>query len=454
MDKEQIYNKLPIFLQNVVCSVEGFKLKRKRLNIAFFRFLEEYQSRDQWTYAELCHYRDERLREIILHAYNTVPYYNELFKKLALIPADVQSIEDLKNLPILTKDDVRVAGDAMLSSDFKKHKLIQQSTSGSTGASLQLYYTKEVLQEQFALWWKYRINLGLSMDMWCADFGSRTVVPVDQKKPPFWRISTPLKQVKFSAFHGTEENFFQYYLEIKRRNLRWIHGYPTVITPFAAFLINNNLDLRGQIDFVTTGGENLYDFQKDIMLKGFGVKAYSHYGLAECVANFSDDKDHNQIVDEDFAAVEFLENGDTFKIIGTSLGNYAMPLIRYDTGDLAFIDKHTEPRMIKFIDGRNGEYILLKSGSKVGALSALFSDTETIVEAQIRQKLDYNLEIKFVSSASSDKIQKDLELVKSKLRARVGGEIDFKFVQVSQIPRTKGGKLRYIISDFHSQFTV
>src|SRR5690606_22846762 len=129
-----------------------------------------------------------------------------------------------------------------------------------------------------------------------------------------------------------------------------------------------------------------------------------HYGLGECVANFSDNLNHEQLVDEDFAAVEFIPNNGVYKIIGTSLGNYAMPLIRYDTGDLAYIEKERTPRKVDFIDGRNGEYILLKSGKKVGALSALFSNTEAIVEAQIHQRIDYSLQIRYVSNASIERI--------------------------------------------------
>src|SRR5690606_3819968 len=125
-----------------------------------------------------------------------------------------------------------------------------------------------------------------------------------------------LRQIKFSAFHGTPDNYFHFYKAMKKYRLRWIHGYPSVITPFASFLVNNNLNLHGQIDFVTTGGENIYDYQKEIMKKAFGVIPYSHYGLGECVANISEDLDHNLIVDEDFAAVEFIkQEGKNYKII-------------------------------------------------------------------------------------------------------------------------------------------
>ncbi|TRO64268.1 phenylacetate--CoA ligase family protein [Christiangramia sabulilitoris] len=452
--KDKIYNSLPAEFQNLACSLQGLKLKRERMGGLFQNFLQAYLERKDWSYEQLIDYRDNRLREFVKHAYETVPYYNDLFKNLRLTPSDINSIEDLKSIPVLTKEEVRKNPEMFLSSKADPRKLIKLTTSGSTGTSLNIFYTKEQLQEQFALWWKYRAQLGISLDTWCADFGSRTIVPQKQISPPFWRISYPLKQVKFSAFHGNENNYFEYYKEIKKRNLTWIHGYPTVITPFAAFLLDNNLSLADQIKFVTTGGENLYDFQKEQMFQAFGVYPYSHYGLAECVANFSEDIDHKLTVDEDFSAVEFIpDGGDTYKIIGTNFSNYAMPLLRYDTNDIAVITKRSNSvtkREIDHIDGRSGEIIYLPSGKKVGALSALFSQTSFIVEAQILQKKDYSLEIRYVSFENPKSVESDLNLVTKLLKSRLGDEISFNFKKLDRIPRTSRGKLRYVISELEN----
>ena len=96
--------------------------------------------------------------------------------------------------------------------------------------------------------------------------------------------------------------------------------------------------IKLDIKYVTIGSENLYDHQKDLILKAFNTIAYQHYGLTEGVANISQKKDGNLYVDEDFSVVEFIPKSElSYSIIGTSLSNWAMPLIRYDTGDQAVI---------------------------------------------------------------------------------------------------------------------
>ena len=451
MNNIEIYNKLPIAIQNYICHIEGKRLNNERLKGKFLKFLYEYLERNDWSYQQLTKYKNEKLKKIIIHSYNTVPYYNQLFNENKIKPNDIKTVNDLYIIPILTKEIVRNIGDKLFSSVYKKKELIKGNTSGSTGTSLEYYYTKEQIQEQFALWWKYRICLGIKMDIWCADFGSKPIVPINQNKPPYWRICEPLKQIKFSAFHGNPENYFYYYKEINKRKIKWIHGYPSSIIPFAFYLEKEKLKFDHKIEFVTTGGENIYDFQRKQIFKAFGAYPYSHYGLGEGVANISEDISHKLIVDEDFSVVEFIKNDLSHRIIGTSLSNFAMPLIRYDTGDLAVLPKNqlkNEKRQVLHIDGRSGELLRLKNGKTVGALSALFTETSNIIEAQLHQRKDYSVEISYVSNSNEKEIDIDIRKVTELFTARIGDEIKLTFKRVDKIPRTSNGKLRYVITEF------
>ena len=56
---------------------------------------------------KLIRYQNQKLKELVEHAYTNVPYYNQIFNKRGLRPKDIQSIEDLNKLPVLTKEDVR-----------------------------------------------------------------------------------------------------------------------------------------------------------------------------------------------------------------------------------------------------------------------------------------------------------------------------------------------------------
>ena len=127
-------------------------------------------------------------------------------------------------------------------------------------------------------------------------------------------------------------------------------------------MIRHNLENPG-VKFVSTGAENLYGIQERQIKQAFkGAIFLQVYAQAECVAFFSQASDGIIRVEEDAAATEFIENNDgNFDIIGTNLYNYAMPMLRYNTGDRAEYVIESGQRIIKKIDGRREDYILCHS---------------------------------------------------------------------------------------------
>jgi phenylacetate-CoA ligase len=108
MKRIDIYYKLPTFAQNLACHLEGRKVMKARYSQEFWKCLENYESRNNWTYEQLCYYRDSILQKMIKHCYDTVPYYKKLFDELGVDYKTIKSKEDLKVLPILTKQIIKV----------------------------------------------------------------------------------------------------------------------------------------------------------------------------------------------------------------------------------------------------------------------------------------------------------------------------------------------------------
>ena len=123
--------------------------------------------------------------------------------------------------------------------------------------------------------------------MWCGIFAGRTIVSPNQKKPPYWRINFPGKQILFSSYHISEKNIMQYLLEIKRSNIKWLHGYPSSLSLIADYILKNNLENMLDISIVTTGAENFFAYQRLKIEKAFRCKVRDYYGQAEGVAIFS-----------------------------------------------------------------------------------------------------------------------------------------------------------------------
>ncbi|MHA1632635.1 MAG: phenylacetate--CoA ligase family protein, partial [Candidatus Freyarchaeota archaeon] len=104
-----------------------------------YRYLRSLLRRVYWPEERLRRYRNERLREVLAYAYENVPFYHRKFREAGVKPSDVKSVEDLKRLPILRKDEVRRNLDQMVSRRFEVSKLKMLRTSGSTGEPLYFY---------------------------------------------------------------------------------------------------------------------------------------------------------------------------------------------------------------------------------------------------------------------------------------------------------------------------
>ena len=94
-------------MQNIACSAIGLKLTYQRYNKSFEKIFKGYLERSSWQYDSILKHRDERLRHFVEHAVSNTDYYSTLFSKLKIKSHDIQTITDLSQLPILTKDEVK-----------------------------------------------------------------------------------------------------------------------------------------------------------------------------------------------------------------------------------------------------------------------------------------------------------------------------------------------------------
>ena len=445
MDKMAIYNHLPVFAQNLACTYEGWKIKRARYSKEFWRYLAEYESRAKWSYEQLCDYRDARLRKMIHHCYDTVPYYTKLFNEGGINPDSIKTLDDLKVLPILTKETINANPEEFISSAVLRDKMVTSHTSGTTGSGFIFKTTQEALCEQWAVWWRYRRALGIKYGTMCAQLGGRSVVPITCEHPPFYRWNRPCSMMYFSTYHMNRQNMYAYVDAMRSQNITWLHGYPSSICVLAEYLNENREQMK--LNFVTIGAENLLESQKTKIISAFCTEPYQHYGMSEGVANTSEDIHHQMTVDEDYAAVEFVPiNGmGSCDIIGTNLTNFAMPFIRYKTNDIGTVLETAHGRVVTALDGRAEDYVVLPNGAKIGRLDHVFKDLIHIREAQIVQTSLDRVQVNVVRGALYG--PDDEDKLRSELAMRLGC-IGIDVNHVDMIERTATGKLRFVVSQF------
>jgi len=280
-------------------------------------------------------------------------------------------------------------------------------------------------------------------------FSGRSVVPLEQTKPPYWRYNLPGRQLMFSGYHLGPETAKAYLEEVRRSKLRWIHGYPSLVALLAYYAIE--LGMQMPMRWITIGAESLLANQRQVIREAFGVEPIQHYGIAEGVANISECTSGKMHVDEDFAAVEFVpaDEPGVYRVIGTGFANSAFPLIRYDTGDMVSLaegscDCGRHGRVVAAIDGRKEDFIILSNGVRLGRLDHLFKNSVNINEAQLFQSEAGSMDVRVVKGIKYS--VQDEQQLRAEIIKRVGEFLDFRIVYVDQVERTRRGKLRFVVS--------
>jgi phenylacetate-CoA ligase len=436
--------------QTAAVSSIGWRIRRERYGGTFPSLLSDYVSRDRASEDEMLAVRRLKLRRLLTHARAEIPYWSRTLRAFDVDPERVEGPDDLANLPILTKADVLRLGSELRWSSAPRSELRTVHTSGTTGAGLILETTIDSQRDQWAVWWRFRRRHGLDLDTWHAMFMGWTIVQGSRIDPKPWRTNWPGRQVFFSQYHLGPATAASCAGALERMALPWFHGYPSVVSYLAALV----LDLGGprpRPRVVSLGAENVLPSQARAIHEAFGVEPISHYGLTEMVANASQCPNGRLHIDEDFAAVELVPAGDgTVRIVGTSLFNRAMPLIRYDTGDLAVVCPSKcgcglPGRVLERIDGRQEDFIELKDGTRVGRADHLFKDAVRVAEAQIRQQRPGACEIVVVPRDGFG--PSDEAAILRECESRFGNRLHVAVRCVESIERTSRGKLRLVVKE-------
>lgn len=445
MGLQSLYDKMPVWVQNLMCSIKGWMICRRRYNSGFHQELERY------LYSKVN--QEEELKSFLLLTRNILAYKGILSQSdyANLNSGELSVYEALKKFPIIGKQPVKEHIEDYYNKNYVGKQMLMR-TSGTTGAGIIFPYSVIMENRQWAIWWRYRIRLGISLDTWCGWFGGKVVVPAQTTSSPFWRVNKSGKQVMFGTYHLTPKTVGEYHKEIANRGLTWLHGYPSHIAKFAALAMDQGLSPLECVKFVTTGAENVLGNQVTIMQKMFpNAIIRQHYGLNEGVANLSQDKEGNWKVDDEFCYVEFIptEKKNVCRIVGTGFSNEAFVLVRYDTGDLATVEYDSEGKVCKIlsIDGRSSNAITQPSGHNINeaSLSIVLHDFMNISEAQFHQKSPTDVDLWVVKGRDYSDV--DEKALRRSLDKAFEPEMNVNIVYVDAVQRTKAGKLKIVITD-------
>lgn len=450
-----LYRYSPVWLQNLMVTAYGFMTYSQRYGGNFLRYVSELEESQWFSRKKLEEIQEKRTRIMIEHVYENVPYYRNLFNKRGLLPKDIKYVDNLKKIPILEKQTLRERRNEFIAQNISRRKLIPYPTGGTTGTPLTIYTTKDAIQYNFACS-EARVKrwAGVKGGDKIASFVGRIVVPVTVNKPPFWRYNKACNQIRFSVFHMNDANLQYYVAELNRFRPRIIDGYPSPLRTLANYILDHGLEVYAPKAIITSS-ETLFKAEREIIEKAFKTKVFDAYSLAEFVSFISECENGRFHMSPEYGMNEFKKidsRGEKYEIIATSLFNFAMPLIRYRTGDVITLASDKECLcgrklpLIGSIEGRTDGMLITPEGNHISpaAMSLVFQSARNIKQSQIIQTKEDRIIVRIVKE--KDFSENDLNYLLNQLKIRLGKEVMIDVEAVSTIERTKGGKFRFIVS--------
>lgn len=446
-------------MQNALLSAFSWRLNRQRFGGRYPEYRALLEESQWWDPSRMRAWQAERLRRLLAHAYENVPYYRDAFRRHGYDPARFKGLEDLEKLPVLSRDIVKHRGNELIARG-SMGALTEGHTSGTTGSPITIFYDADTVAMNYAVMDRQYRWAGLRLEAEgdrVAVLRGNVIVPLEQKRPPYWRRNRALNQLICSSFHLSPENLGAYLAALREFGPAVLDGYPSSLYVMAKLLLNRGE--RMPLKAAITSSETLYDFQREAIEAAFECRVFDYYAAAERVI-FSVECDHHSghHLCEEYGITELLDDadrpvtpGDEGVMVGTSLHNFGMPLIRYRTTDRAARRMQAcgcgRPLpLMEDVTTKAEDVLRLRDGRLISpsVLTHPFKPLDSIEGSQLVQTDLDRLLVRIVPGGAFSPADRD-HLVRE-LKARLGDDMRIDIELVEELPRTSRGKFKWVVN--------
>jgi phenylacetate-CoA ligase len=398
----------------------------------------------------------ERLRELLGHAERHVPYYRETFRAIGFRAADLRDADELRRLPVLTKDVIRERLDDLVDERVDRATVYRHNSGGSTGVPLSFYRDRSALDYGDAA--KYRA-------FWQCGWRPGDMVAY------FWGFNEKLERMGGLEFEArqTLRRFYQFdpfqsgEAEMRRWAAVWRRIRPTIAFGYASTLVRFAQFVRAErfsvprIRGVFTTAEKLLAPQRADLEAAFGCKVFDMYGSSEVNSISFECVNGRMHVATDLCALETLsgavDGAEAEPLLVTSLTARAMPLVRYrneDTGRVlgAACDCGLGFPLMDLAIARQSDNFPLPNGRVVHGeyFTHLMYGTRGVDSFQFHQTAVDRI-VLYVTGARGVGTSSDVARVVREAEALAPGQLAVEVREVETIALSSAGKHRFTRSD-------
>lgn len=417
------------------------------------KYYKEYLNTQWYSVKEMREYQLIKLRKLICHCYNNVPYYKEYMDDRNIKIDDIKSIDDLKLFPVLTKEIIKANYEKFIPVNIKEIKGVKTSQTGGTTGNI--LYKRSDANTRSSIWGSYKrfqnnwMGVGdrdLKLVLMGGHVVKQGVINVLKK----YLLCYLEKEKVFDVYNTTEENYLKMKDVLRKYKFAWLRGYPQFIFSLAQRLKNEGLEFN--IKAISTTAEPLTLEHRKLFKEVFHAEVFDQYGCGEIGGIAYECEEHNGLhVTEERVILEINENNEA---IITDLDNYSMPFIRYWNADQVILSKKIctcgrKSMLIKEVLGRTCDYIIGLNGEFLhwAYFWHLFFDSNVAKERNLRKfQIVQTTSCKLILRIVADEFSNEersffIENIQQRL-----GKMNIEFSFEDDIKLSETGKYRPVIN--------
>ena len=379
-----------------------------------------------------------------------IPFYQNYYANHGVSFSQIKDLRDIKRLPIIRKSSLKENLASFLQPDKDNLKLYM-TTGGSTGVPVGFYLHRGVTRAK---------ELAFFDNAW-GGFGyskSSKILTIRGLKfeGGYTRFDPIKNSLLLSSYSLTEDNIAKIVSDVNQFQPEFIHAYPSSLYFLARLMRRSGHRFDFPINAAFCGSENLYKEHIDYIERFFKTKIFGWYGHAErLVLGYRDCSTGLYSFDPLYGYAEVSSSGSNSpgSIIATGFHNDVMPLIRYDTGDLAQSWKMSDGLSLEVgaIEGRIHEFVYSFDLRPVSMTAINMHDDifDRIDRFQFSQ--DKAGVVDFLYETSTDNQFVDENKIKRKLLDKLGGGFSLDIKRVKNIKLSPSGKQSFLLNSINSE---
>lgn len=442
-------------INDLKATLKGLLIRSvKRYPIIFGHLRTTLNETQWWNTKDLEKLQLFLLNRIVSHAYRTVPYYNSVMRNCCLIPDAIRSVQDLQKLPIISKKNIKEMGNGFISRTSPKMILHTAYTGGTTSERLALKRDLKSICYEHAFVRRQFDWAGIHLLDRCAYLTGRVIAAYNELPRRPFIYDAAMKELILSTFHLSAETAVTYAEALKTYKVKALVAYPSAAYILARVCLEEGIHLS--LKCVLTTSETLDQAKSKIISEAFNCKVFDFYGASERVCYIHTCEYGSYHIIPEYGITELSPadppHNDCYRIIGTGFWNMAMPLIRYDTGDLVQLNGRgcecgrAFPVVTRIV-GRDGNFLTTPSGRTLGAtaLERIMEDVlfairkMPVLQGRIIQVHANSMTLEYIPLKSFSK--KDAYKLRILVAKHLPADFEVNIQPVKSINRTVTGKV-------------